>query len=124
LALSNLGIMSKETGDYKSAEEYYKRALDIMEKTAGPNNPAVVVTVESLGILYRDQHKYAEAELMFLRALEITQASYGPEHPSVARIRRNLSHLYSASGDIRRGLESWQQAIAIEEKDLPLNLAV
>jgi CHAT domain-containing protein len=122
--LGNLGILSKETGDYKGAEEYYKRALDILEKTSGPNNVAVEVTVESLGILYRDEHEYAKAEPMFLRALEITRASYGPDHPNVARIERNLAHLYSASGNIRRALESWQQATAIEEKDLPLNLAI
>jgi CHAT domain-containing protein/Tfp pilus assembly protein PilF len=121
--LGNLGIISKDTGDYKGAEEYYKRSLDILEKTSGPNNVAVEVTVESLGILYRDGHQYAKAEPMLLRALEITRASYGPEHPNVARIQRNLAHLYSASGNIRRALEAWQQAVAIEEKDLPLNLA-
>jgi CHAT domain-containing protein/Tfp pilus assembly protein PilF len=122
--LSNLGIMAKHTGDYKGAEENYKRALAIEEKVFGPNNLAVEVEVESLGILYRDQHDYAKAEPWFLRALQVTRDSLGPDHPEAARILRNLSHLYSAAGNPARARECWQQASAIEEKDLPLNLAI
>lgn len=122
--LSNLGIMAKHTGDYKGAEEYYLRALSIMEKLNGPNHLTVEVTVESLGILYRDHGEYAKAEPYLLRALQITKDSRGPEHPEVARILRNLARLYSAAGNPARTRECWWEAVAIEEKDLPLNLAV
>lgn len=123
-SLTNLGIMDKNMGDYKTAEEDYKRSLAIMEKHAAPNSSAVEVAVESLGILYRDQHDYAKAEPWFLRALQITRDSLGPEHPEVGRTLRNLAHLYSAAGNSARARECWQQATAIEEKDLPLNLAL
>ncbi|HEY3770384.1 MAG TPA: CHAT domain-containing protein, partial [Candidatus Angelobacter sp.] len=122
--LSNLGIMAKYTADYKGAEEYYKRALAIIEKLNGPNHLTVEVTVESLGILYRDHGDYAKAEPYLLRALQITKDSRGPEHPDVARILRNLAQLYSAAGNPARARECWQEAVAIEEKDLPLNLAI
>ncbi len=122
--LGNLGIMAKHTGDYKGAEEYYLRSLTIMEKLLGPNHPSVEITVESLGILYRDQHDYAKAEPWFLRALQIARDSLGPDHPNVARILRNLTQLYSAAGNPARARECWWEASAIEEKDLPLNLAI
>ncbi|HKD81928.1 MAG TPA: CHAT domain-containing tetratricopeptide repeat protein [Candidatus Angelobacter sp.] len=123
-SLTNLGIMAKNMSDYKSAEEDYKHALAIIEKRSAPNSNSLEVVVESLGILYRDQHDFAKAEPWFLRALQITQDSLGPEHPEAGRILRNLAHLYSAAGNPARARECWQQAIAIEEKDLPLNLAL
>src|SRR5581483_9408515 len=122
--LSNLGIMSKHMGDYKSAEEYEERSLAILEKLFGPNSLQLEVTVESLGILYNDSGNYAKAEPLLLRALQITKDSRGPEHPEVGRILRNLSKLYSASGNPARARECWQESAAIEEKDLPLNLAI
>lgn len=122
--LSNLGVMAKHTGDYKGAEEYYKRSLAIQEKIFGPNNLQIQITMESLGILYNDQGDYAKAEPLLLRSLQITRDSRGPEHPEVARILRNLIKLYEASGNLARARECWLEASAIDEKDLPLNLAI
>ncbi|HEY7405170.1 MAG TPA: CHAT domain-containing tetratricopeptide repeat protein [Candidatus Angelobacter sp.] len=123
-ALANLGIMAKHMGDYKTAEVDYQRSLVIEEKAFGPNNLSLEVTVESLGILHSDHGDYAKAEPFLLRALQITKDSRGPEHPEVGRILRNLSKLYSASGNPARARECWQESAAIEEKDLPLNLAI
>lgn len=122
--LSNLGVMAKYTGDYKGAEEYYKRALALQEKLFGPNNLQLEPTIESLGILYSDQADYAKAEPLLLRSLQITRDSRGPEHPEVARILRNLIKLYEGSGNPARARECWEEASAIDEKDLPLNLAI
>lgn len=124
LALGNLGIVFKETGDYESAETYYKRSLAIQEKTYGPQNRSVVVAVESLGILYRDRGDYDAAEPLLLRARRITEESVGPDHPDLARILKNLARLYSADGDAGKALEAYQRIRAVEEKNLPLNLAV
>ena len=122
--LGNLGIMAKHTGDYQGAEAYYKRSLAIMEKLNGPNHPTAMVTLESLGILYSDHGDYAKAEPLLLRVLQITKDFRGPEHPEVGRTLRNLVHLYSAAGNTARARECWQEAVAIDEKDLPLNLAI
>ncbi len=123
-ALTNLGIIYKESGDYARAESYYKRSLAIGEKAHGPSHPDVGHMLESLGILYRDRGDYALAEPLFLRALEITTATLGPEHRTVVRHLKNLEHLYSANGDPQRALLAAQRLIAIEEKHLPLNLAI
>jgi CHAT domain-containing protein/Tfp pilus assembly protein PilF len=123
-ALTNLGIVYKETGDYDRAEAYYKRALAIDEQVYGKQHAETRVAIESLGILYRDKGDYANAEPMFLRALEVTQGALGPDHPDVARHLRNLAHLESAKGDAANALKYFQRASAIEEKNLPLNLAV
>ena len=123
-ALGNLGIMAKEMGDHEHAAGYFTRELAIEERSYGTRHPTVGHTVENLGILYRDEGDYARAEPMFLRALEITEPALGVEHPTVARHLRNLAHLYSAKGDFPNALKCLRRLAAIEEKNLPLNLAV
>lgn len=122
--LMNLGIIQKESGDYDAAEVSYKRALAIHEATLGPEHPTVRVVVESLGILYRDKGDYARAEPMFRRAIEITEHSLGPDHSDLARHFVNLAQMYEAQGDAADALGCWLRVSAIDEKSLPLNLAI
>lgn len=122
--LMNLGIIAKETGNFDSAEVYYKRSLAIKEKVLGPQHPETGQVLESLGILYRDQGDYARAEPFLLRSIAITEASLGVDHPDNVRHFRNLSQLYAAEGDRANVLKSLQRLSTLEEKNLPLNLAV
>jgi CHAT domain-containing protein/Tfp pilus assembly protein PilF len=122
--LANLGIIAKETGNYDQGEANYKRALKIRESTLGKQHPQVSVIVESLGILYRDKGDYARAEPMFLRAMAITEGSLGSDSPDAARQLKNLEQLYSAEGDPEKALKCLQRIRTIEEKNLPLNLAI
>ncbi|MBN2444174.1 MAG: tetratricopeptide repeat protein, partial [Spirochaetales bacterium] len=49
-ALNNLGIINQESGDFMSAEKYYKKALK--------NNPRCIEAEYNLGLLYKQQgHK-------------------------------------------------------------------
>ena len=122
--LNNLGVILKSTGDYKSAEEYDKRALAILEKRNGPNHMAVAAALDGLGILYADDGDYAKAEPVLLRELQINRDVRGPEHPELARILRVLAKMYTGAGNTARARECWRQSLAIEEKDLPLNLVI
>jgi CHAT domain-containing protein/tetratricopeptide (TPR) repeat protein len=122
--LSNLAVVVKSAGDYKSAEEYFKRALPILEKLNGPNHMTVAGASDGLGILYADDGDYAKAEPLLLRELQITRDVRGPEHPDAGRILRVLSKMYTGAGNTARARECWRQSLAIEEKDLPLSLAI
>lgn len=123
-ATANLGIIAKEAGDYAAAESYYTRSVALLETLYGPNHPDIVAPLESLGILYRDRGDHALAEPYFLRVRAISEAALGPEHPEVARHFDNLYHLYARWGDAPRSLEALERRLAIEEHNLPLQLAV
>jgi CHAT domain-containing protein/Tfp pilus assembly protein PilF len=123
-ALGNLGIIAKESGNYDLAEVRYKRALAILEKHLGPMHPDLIATVESLGILYRDRGDYARAAEMFERTVDITETAMGPDHPFVVRHLDNIAQMYRAMGDSSRSLRALQRMIALEERYLPLNLAI
>ena len=121
--LANLGIIAKETGNYPLAEARYTRALSIKEHHLGPDHPDLIALLESLAILYRDRAQYQQAEQMFTRTIRLTAASLGPEHPFVARHHANLAQLYWAMGDWDKAFAARARVVAIEERNLPLELA-
>lgn len=122
-ALGNLGIIAKETGNYAVAESRYRRSLAIKEKHLGSLHPDLIAMVESLAILYRDRGDYAQAEEMFQRTISLTAGSLGPEHPFVARHLDNLGQLYWATGQWEKAFLARQEVVAIEERNLPLELS-
>jgi clan AA aspartic protease (TIGR02281 family) len=73
LAISSwfLASLYHAQGRYAEAEPLYRRSLEIMEKTLGPNHPDVATILNNLAELYREQGRYAEAEPLYRRSLEI-----------------------------------------------------
>ena len=122
--LVNLGIIAKETGNYELAESRYTRAVSILEKHLGPMHPDLIVSLESLGILYRDRGDYPRAAAMFERTVGITETAMGSDHPFVVRHLDNIAQMYRAMGDWPRSLGALQRMFALEERYLPLNLAI
>ena len=50
-----------------------KRALELAEKTFGPNHTNVAKSLDTLALLYWNQRKYAEAESLYKRSLAIRE---------------------------------------------------
>jgi len=66
------------------AENLFRRALAIWEKTLGPNHPNVATCLSNIAFNYLRQEKYAEAEEFSQRSLSIREQVLGPEHSEVA----------------------------------------
>ena len=62
-----------QAGKYDDAVLVAERALALAEKTFGPENPEVGVTLNNLALLFRRQGRYAEAEPLYRRSLAITK---------------------------------------------------
>jgi tetratricopeptide (TPR) repeat protein len=74
-----------------------RRALEIDEKSYGPEHPKVAIRLNNLALLLQATNRLGEAEPLMRRALEIDEKSYGPEHPNVARDLNNLAQLLQAT---------------------------
>ncbi|HEY3132262.1 MAG TPA: CHAT domain-containing tetratricopeptide repeat protein [Acidobacteriota bacterium] len=123
LALEDLGKIYCNRGHYVRAEEAFLRALAIAEKHSGSDHPDVARIHNQLADLYRDRGEYQRAEPLYQRALTIWENANGQESPSVAVALGNLARIYLARGDVARAVEFQSRANAIDERNIPLNLA-
>lgn len=91
-------VKLRQQGKSAEAIPIGQRALELTEKTFGPNHANVRKSLDILARLYWDQTKYAEAEPLFKRSLAIREKALGPEHPDVGRSLSYLADLYRQTG--------------------------
>jgi len=95
--------LTQEVMDLHRAERYdravvvAKRALEVAERSVGPDHPDyvdVAMSLNNLAFLYFNQGQHAQAEPLLKRALAIYEKALGPDHPDVAMSLENIAHLY------------------------------
>jgi tetratricopeptide (TPR) repeat protein len=111
-------------GEYATAEEISRDALDGREKVLGPEHPDTLTSVSNLGSLLKSQGKYEEAETMHRRALEGYEKALGLEHPYTLTSVSNLGSLLGrqakyeeAEAMHRRALEGREKMLGLEHPD-------
>ncbi|HTG92366.1 MAG TPA: CHAT domain-containing tetratricopeptide repeat protein [Pyrinomonadaceae bacterium] len=122
-ALRDLALIYYQRREYVPAESALQRALNILTVVNGPDNPKIGRILEQLANIHYDQGHYDQAEALWQRALTVLKNANGSQHPSVARILDGLTKIYVARGEIARALDMQTQAVAIEDRNLSLNLA-
>jgi tetratricopeptide (TPR) repeat protein len=101
---------------YAEAIPIGQRALELAEKTFGPNHANVAESLDNLARLYWAQRKYAEAEPLFKRSLAIREKTLGPEHPKVARSLDYLAKLYRKTGKAEEASQLEERAREIKSR--------
>src|SRR5436309_11103034 len=85
-------------GNYPQATIIFRRALDVAERTFGPDHPNVALSLNNLAALYITQSQYAQAEPLYKRSLAIKEKALGADHPDVAVSVYKLAELYNTQG--------------------------
>jgi CHAT domain-containing protein/tetratricopeptide (TPR) repeat protein len=116
MALVVQALCLKKLARVTEAERAYRAAIEIYERTQGPNGPDLAVALDNLASLYMENGRLAEAEKLRLRALDIFKATLGPAHPSIATGLGNLAVLYQFQGRLREAQEMFLKALDITEK--------
>jgi Tfp pilus assembly protein PilF len=75
--LTNLAGVYQAQGKLESAETNYKEALQLREKTLGPDHPEVAQSLNALAEVYKAMRRFDEAEPLYLRALQIQGLDVG-----------------------------------------------
>ncbi len=83
-SLDNLGLVYQKQGKLSAAEQLYRRALAIDEKTFGKAHANVSRDLLNLAILLTENGRFSEAETSFKAALAIDEQVGDPNHPFVA----------------------------------------
>jgi eukaryotic-like serine/threonine-protein kinase len=115
-AMSDLGSVKMNMGDYGRALKLFEQALTIQEKVLGSNHTEVANSVDKIGSAFWYMRKYYEAKPYYERALEIREKALGPEHPHVAVSLNNLALLLKNLGEAEKSRTLYTRALAIEEK--------
>ena len=72
-ALNEEALKLYRAGKYDRAVVVAEKALEVAQKNAGPDHPAVGTILNTLAINYHEQGQYAQAEPLYERALAIRE---------------------------------------------------
>jgi tetratricopeptide (TPR) repeat protein len=107
-------------GKYQELVPIAERALEMIKRARGPEQPETADALNSLGLLYQKIGDYAKAEPVLQEALRIRQKVLGKEHPDTATSLNNLAALYQKMGEYAKAEPLYQEALRIRQKALGL----
>ncbi|HJQ12694.1 MAG TPA: tetratricopeptide repeat protein [Gemmatimonadaceae bacterium] len=119
-SLIRLGTIKQDAGSYAEAEECFRHALEIGDRTFGPENPDLIILLNDLTRLYLKQSAYTSAEPLLLRLLELKR-SKGEDHPEVATVLASLATVRQALGMHESSEQLWRRVLDIRERTLAPN---
>jgi tetratricopeptide (TPR) repeat protein len=114
----SLGVSFYRKKQYKEAEEFYQKAIEIQGKVLGKENPDYARSCNNLGLLYLYTRQYEKAEPLLLEAKQIEEKVEGKENPDYLNSCNNLAFLYRGMGKYEKAEAQYLEAKQIEEKSV------
>jgi tetratricopeptide (TPR) repeat protein len=111
--INALAICLRQLAQYKEAEQYYSRALEIRVAHFGELSVDVAQSHNSIGCLHQDLGNYDLSEYHLVRAIELRERLLGAQHPDVAMSLCNLGGLKLAMGKMDEAERLYRRAMAI-----------
>ncbi|MCU0425749.1 MAG: tetratricopeptide repeat protein [Candidatus Kapabacteria bacterium] len=117
----NLGMISKELGEYDKSEQYYNAAIKIKEKLASTNpehNTSLAQTMNNLGSLYINSGKFSEARTILEEALKIftTEDNGNVNLRNLCSCYDNLGIVFRHIDDLQTSKDYHSKCIILQEK--------
>ena len=119
-SLIKLGTLKLETGDDAEAEKSFRKALDLADRTLGPEHPEVVILLTDLTRFYLKKSAHAAAEPLLLRLLEMKRVK-GEDHPEFATVLASLANVRQALGSHESAEQLLRRVLEIRERTLAPN---
>uniref|UniRef100_UPI004056CD09 tetratricopeptide repeat protein n=1 Tax=Candidatus Electronema sp. TaxID=2698783 RepID=UPI004056CD09 len=114
------GKMARKLAEYKQAQEWLERLLELREKE-GKNDAGLGDALHELALLHKDLGQYAAAEPLYLRAVAVKEQALGKEHPEVAVVLSDLAGLYRRDRKYVKAEPLYRCALAVKEQALGKN---
>lgn len=103
--LNNLGALDLALGNPLQARVAFAEALELLEKSLGPDHPSLISPLNNLGCADQAAGNYAEAETSLRHAAELQAKHLSRLHLRVAETARNLARNAVLSGSPQAGKE-------------------
>jgi len=111
---SYVGHLYDSAGDYRAAEQWHRKAVDIERRALG-EHPRVAAGLTGLGNVLFRLGRIDEAIETEQRALAIKEAAEGPAHPNVATSLHNLANNLYKVGELEEAARLYERSLAIKE---------
>ncbi len=108
------GKMARKMAEFKPAQEWLERLLEIRE--AEGENAELGRVLHELALLRKNQGKYAEAEPLYLQAIAVQEKALGKDHPDVAEALNDLAVLYWCEENYGEAEPLYLCALAVKEQ--------
>jgi CHAT domain-containing protein/tetratricopeptide (TPR) repeat protein len=117
-ALTNLGRMLYDLGDFPAGDRRMAEALTALEAALGPDAADIADVHIHMGNGARHAERYADAAKHYESALSIYEKRFGPENTRVAGALDNLAQMLEMRGDFDGARQRFERALAIQEREL------
>jgi tetratricopeptide (TPR) repeat protein len=114
--MNNLAAVYSSQGQYREAEELFKKALEGRRKQLGNDHTDTLWSMNGLAIVYSSQGRYDEAEELQKRALEGMKKRIGGNHPRTFLLMNNLADVYKSQGRHDEAEQLRKQVLEGKEK--------
>lgn len=115
--LNNIGILEEETGFYKKATEFGKRALEIAESVFDKNHTSIAVFQNNLAMQYLKLGDFITSAELLETALASDIKEHGFNHPNVAVHQSNLALAYRSLGKYSEAEDLLKDALTSDIKN-------
>ena len=118
-AMSDLGLMLYDKGDYDQAVRLLQDSMRMYRALLGDKNPEIAVLLNNIANVLHDQGDLAGAEAAYRQSLAMRRELLGNEHPLVAQTLNNLAFVYYDRGNVGAALDAERESLAIYRKVFP-----
>jgi tetratricopeptide (TPR) repeat protein len=116
-ALNSLATAYDDLGRTLEAEQYYRRALAVIEKASGQHSLGRAQILVNLSCVGLHQEQFAKAEKNLREAVAIYIELVSPDDPLLAIARSCLARALLGSGALEEAATLIDQALAVLEKE-------
>jgi tetratricopeptide (TPR) repeat protein len=111
--LDTLGRIEEKRGDYRQAEIFYQKALDICLYAFDEEHPETAHSKTRLAGIAVLQGNYEDAANLYQQALNIDEQQLGSNHPDVALVLNGQAVLATKQEQYERAEQLYKQALRI-----------
>lgn len=122
-ALSTLGGLYYDRGQYKRALSLYEESVERMTERFGPHHVITLGALHNLAVLCTKLSDFTIAESLFKECLEIKNNILGTDHPSTLNTLSLLADLHYSTENYAMAEEHYEECAAIQKARLGMHHA-
>lgn len=111
-AITAIGNLERQAGNYEEAKRRYERVLAIHRKLLPPEHPYILNDMVNLAGLLTVMHKFDQAEQLLEETIDLQRKVVG-RHPHLAESLLNLGQLFKSTNRFDRAQESLEESLEI-----------